>query len=83
MAQPTTEITEDMMERTFARALEYGAAIEISLETALTHFLPETAAALGAYAAIRAPKLLAQRSPHLESPDRCLPGGFYHPGDDA
>jgi hypothetical protein len=54
--------TEDMMERTFLRALEYGAAMECSLETALTHFTPKTAAALGAYAAHQAPELLAQRS---------------------
>lgn len=78
---PQSKITEEMMERTFQRALEYAAAAEISLETALTHFVPQTAAAIGAYAARRAPELLAQRSRnHLAER---LPMGDWHPGDAA
>jgi hypothetical protein len=78
---PKTKPTEEMMERTFIRALDYAAAAEISLETALTHFVPQTAAALAAYAARRAPELLAQRSPHHLA-ERLLIGD-WHPGDVA
>jgi hypothetical protein len=89
----TDQVTEAMMERTFLRACEYAAAQDISMETALTHFRSDTAAALGAYVARRAPELLAQRSPHkdfinqggspLPAMQQALPGGHWHPGDEA
>lgn len=72
---------EEMMEHTFICALDYAATAGISLETALTHLAPQASAALGAYAAIQAPELLAQRSPH-RLPGRLL-RGHWHPGDDA
>ena len=57
-------ITEEILERTFQRALEQAAALECSMDSLLEIMRKDTAAALGSYIKRKAPHLLAQRSPY-------------------
>lgn len=59
-------VTEEVLERTFQRALEQAAALECSMDRLLEMMRSDTAAALGPYIKRNAPHLLAQRSPYHE-----------------